>query len=89
MLCPSALYECIPLVDEMILERIHNHTLPGTSGSGSMKIYNRHKYVPQMRAALEKYATHIQSLVRRSGTAIEPRNKVRRYHATEVVKADA
>jgi hypothetical protein len=41
-------------VDEMIVERIHNHSLPGTSGSGSMKIYNRHKYLPQMRAALEK-----------------------------------
>ena len=29
-------------VDEMIVERIHNHALSSTTGSGSMKTYNRH-----------------------------------------------
>ena len=53
-----------------------------------MKIYNRHKYVPQMRAALEKYAKHIHTKVGRSETAIEPSNKVRRYHKTEVLEVD-
>ena len=43
-----------------VVERILNHT-SGTFG-GVAGVYNRFGYLPEMRAALERWATHIGSI---------------------------
>ena len=70
-------------VDELVVERIHNHTLPHAFGSSSMKIYNRNKYLPQMLSALECYATYIGTHVQTQKTESR-RNKLPRYHVAEI-----
>ena len=44
----------------MLIEQIHNHKLPRTHVSVSGKIYNRYRYVEEMREALEKYASYVE-----------------------------
>ncbi|MEO7208120.1 MAG: tyrosine-type recombinase/integrase [Steroidobacteraceae bacterium] len=44
-------------IDEHIAERVLNHKIPGMAG-----VYNMHKYAAEVRAALDKWATHIESL---------------------------
>lgn len=47
-------------IDYVTAERVLNHTLPG---SAVHAVYNRHDYIPQMRAALEAWAMHVRALV--------------------------
>ena len=44
-------------ISEVLIEQIHNHKLPRTHVSVSGKIYNRYRYVNEMRVALEEYAS--------------------------------
>jgi integrase len=44
-------------IDEHIAERVLNHKIPGMAG-----VYNRHRYAPEVRAALEKWGAHLQGL---------------------------
>ncbi len=50
-------------ISEVLVEQIHNHKLPRTHVSVSGKIYNRYRYVEEMRAALELYSEHIESAI--------------------------
>ncbi|MEO8420167.1 MAG: integrase arm-type DNA-binding domain-containing protein [Hyphomicrobium sp.] len=50
-------------LSEVLIEQIHNHKLPNAQVSVSGKIYNRYRYVPEMRAALEAYASYIFTAV--------------------------
>ena len=49
-------------VDETVSEMIQNHRLPGTKVSTAGRVYNRYKYVPQQREALEKWADYVAGL---------------------------
>jgi len=46
-------------VSDQVVERVLSHVIPGMRG-----VYNRHKYVDEMRVALETWQTHpsLQSL---------------------------
>lgn len=56
-------------IDETVIERIQNHKLAaGARASQVQKVYNRYKYAPQMRDALEKWATHLQSQILNAST---------------------
>lgn len=46
-------------VRDEVAERVLNHALPGMRG-----VYNRHTYLPEMREALNKWATHLEGLVK-------------------------
>jgi integrase len=50
-------------VSEVVLEHIHNHKLSRAQVSDSARVYNRYRYVSEMREALEKYAAHIENLM--------------------------
>lgn len=41
-------------VDHVVAERVLAHRLPGVAG-----VYDRHDYVPEMRAALQRWADHL------------------------------
>lgn len=58
-------------IDYVTGERVLNHTLPGAAVHA---VYNRHDYIPQMRAALEAWAAHLQAL--RDGTPAAAANVV-------------
>ena len=38
---------------------IQNHKLPTGSLSATQRVYNRHKYLEEMRAALDKWAAYV------------------------------
>ena len=45
-------------VEPHVIERVLNHTMGGVAG-----IYNRHPYLPQMRAALDLWADHLETMI--------------------------
>lgn len=45
-------------VDPIVVEKVLNHALPGVSAT-----YNRHDYLSEKRAALEKWSQHVLKLV--------------------------
>jgi integrase len=49
-------------VDETVSEMIQNHKLPASKVSAAGRVYNRYKYVPQQREALEKWADYVAGL---------------------------
>jgi integrase len=49
-------------ISEVLIEQIHNHRLPRNQVSASAKIYNRYQYLVEMRAALERYAFHVEGV---------------------------
>lgn len=52
-------------ISETVIEYIHNHTLPrGGNVSGTSKVYNRNRYLTQMREALEAWAAFVVKLKR-------------------------
>jgi hypothetical protein len=61
-----------------IISRILNHTPPGPQVT---KIYNRFDYEPQKRTALERWETHLMSIVRTklTGNRMQPRTHVRAF----------
>ena len=50
-------------VDHVVAERVLAHRMPGVAG-----VYDRHDYVPEMRAALQRWADHVERIV--SGEAL-------------------
>ena len=50
-------------VDRVVAECVLGHRMPGVAG-----IYDRHDYVPEMRAALQRWADHVERIV--SGEAL-------------------
>lgn len=46
-------------ISEVLIEQIHNHRLPKAQVSDSAKVYNRYRYIDEMRRALETYAAHL------------------------------
>ena len=51
-------------VDHVVAECVLGHRMPGVAG-----IYARHDYVPEMRAALQRWADHVDRIV--SGEALD------------------
>jgi integrase len=49
-------------IPESILDRCLNHT--GRKVSGTARIYNRHEYLKERQAALERWSAHIAALIR-------------------------
>jgi len=49
-------------IAESILDRCLNHA--GRKVSGTARVYNRHEYLKERQAALERWAAHVESLVR-------------------------
>jgi hypothetical protein len=54
-----------------IIEAVLNHV--GGHKGGTAGIYNRANYEPQKRAALERWAAHVEALVsgKRAGTVVK------------------
>ena len=50
-------------VDHVVAECVLGHRMPGVAG-----VYDRHDYVPEMRAALQRWADHVERIV--SGEAL-------------------
>ena len=51
-------------VDHVVAERVLAHQIAGVAG-----VYDRHDYVPEMRAALQRWADHVDRIV--SGEALD------------------
>ena len=49
-------------IAESIVDRCLNHA--GRKVSGTARVYNRHEYLKERQAALERWAAHVESLVR-------------------------
>ena len=52
-------------VTEFVIGRVLNHAAKGVTG----KVYNQWGYLPEKRAALEKWGRHLESLMALSGEA--------------------
>jgi integrase len=46
-------------VDAVVVEMLLNHRLPTNVVSNVGAVYNRHKYLPEMRAALDSWSTRV------------------------------
>ena len=59
-------------IDHVVAERVLGHRMPGVAG-----IYDRHDYVPEMRAALQRWADHVERIVRGEalGNVVEMRGR--------------
>jgi integrase len=67
-------------ISEVLIEQIHNHKLPKTQVSASGVVYMRYRYIPEMRAALNKYAAHVEKLAETAAKTATTNSKRRRYH---------
>jgi len=46
-------------ISEVVIEMVQNHRLPTGNLSATQRVYNRHKYLDEMRAALDKWAAFV------------------------------
>jgi integrase len=56
-------------ISEVVIEQIHNHRLPNAQVSDCAKVYNRYRYVAEMRCALEIYAANLTAIAARKMAA--------------------